>query len=95
MANADIPFPIETQKTGDPNLGGVGNLKFFHMIDIYKIAAIFQVFHNGHADIPFLLTLSKPKMQNFPLVQFSEFSIGSVFSITLHLKHLCVDIYAW
>ena len=43
---------------------------------------------------------------SFLLVQFSEFSIGSVFSIThsrcrfnifawLCLKHLCVDIYAW
>ena len=35
---------VNTQKTGDLNFGGVGNLKFFHMIDINKMAAIFLIF---------------------------------------------------
>ena len=38
---------IDTQKTRDPNFGGLGNLKFFCMIDINKMAAIFPLFHNG------------------------------------------------
>ena len=38
---------IDTWKTGDPNFGGVGNLKFFHTIDINEMAAIFHFFHNG------------------------------------------------
>ena len=45
MADADIPFLL-TLKTGDPNFG-VGNQKFFCMIDIYEMTAIFQIFHNG------------------------------------------------
>ena len=32
---------IDTRKTGDPNFEGVSILKFFHTIDIYKMAAIF------------------------------------------------------
>ena len=42
----------------------------------------------------------------FPLIQLSKFSVGWVFPVThlrfcfniyawLHLKHLCIDIYAW
>ena len=30
-----------------PKHWGVSNLKFFHTIDINKMAAIFQLFHNG------------------------------------------------
>ena len=45
MASADIAFLF--QKTGYPNFGGVGNLIFFCMIDKYKMAVIFQFFHNG------------------------------------------------
>ena len=36
----------DEKKTGDPNFGGVSNLKFFRMIDIKEMAAIFQFFHN-------------------------------------------------
>ena len=44
----DIPFP-STHKKRKPETQtlGVGNLKFFCMIDINKMAAIFQFFHNG------------------------------------------------
>ena len=31
-------------ETGDPNFGGFGNWKFFRMIDIKEMAAIFQFF---------------------------------------------------
>ena len=46
MADTDIPFPLtlETLKTQTLR---VAHLKFFRMIDIYKMAAIFQFFHNG------------------------------------------------
>ena len=40
------PYEIDTQKTGDPNFGGIGNLKVFCMIDINEMRAIFQFFHN-------------------------------------------------
>ena len=33
---------VDTWKTRDPNFGGgVGNLKFFHMMHIYEMAATF------------------------------------------------------
>ena len=38
---------IDTWKARDPNFEGVINLKFFHMINIYEVVAIFQFFHNG------------------------------------------------
>ena len=43
--------------------GGVSNLKFVHMININKMAAIFQILIMADTDIPFLLTLGKPKTQ--------------------------------
>ena len=47
MANADIPFPSTLGKPETQTLGGVSNWKFFHMIDIKEMAAIFYFFHNG------------------------------------------------
>ena len=47
MADTDIPFPLTLRKPETQTLGGVGNLKFFHTMDINKMAAIFQFFHNG------------------------------------------------
>ena len=47
MANADIPFPSTLGKPETQTLGGASNLKFFHTIDIYKMVAIFQFFHNS------------------------------------------------
>ena len=44
--NLHLQFSDE-KKTGNPNFGGVINLKIFHMIDIKEMAAIFQFFHNG------------------------------------------------
>ena len=45
----DIPFPSTLRKENQrPKLWGrVSNLKFFHMININEMAAIFQFFHNG------------------------------------------------
>ena len=48
---------VDTQKTGDPNFGGVSTLKIFYMIDIYEMVAIFST------DTPF-------QDANFPLIQF-------------------------
>ena len=86
MADADIMFP---STLGKPKQW-VGNLKFVHMIDIYKMAAIFQFVHND---------------QHWYSISVVQFSIGSVFWIfhwfsfpchpMLCLKHLCMDIYAW
>ena len=49
MANADILFLLTLDKPETQTLGGggFGNLKFFCIIDIYIMAAIFQFFHNG------------------------------------------------
>ena len=47
MANADIPFPLTLGKPDTQTFGGVGNLKFSHMININEMAVIFQFFHNG------------------------------------------------
>ena len=44
MPDADIPFLSTLGKPETQTLEGVGNLKFFHMIDIYKIVLIFQFF---------------------------------------------------
>ena len=48
MADTDIPFLSTLGKLEAQTWGGVvRNLKFFHMINIYEMAAIFQFFHNG------------------------------------------------
>ena len=60
----DIPFPSTLRKENQrPKLGGVGNLKFFCMININKMAAIFNFFIMADTDILFLLTLGKPETQ--------------------------------
>ena len=47
MADIDIPFLLTLGKLEAQTLGEVSNLKFFCMIDIYEMVAIFQYFHNG------------------------------------------------
>ena len=47
MANGDIPFLLALRKLETQTLVGVSYWKFFHMIDIKEMAAIFQFFHNG------------------------------------------------
>ena len=47
MANTDILCSLTFGQLETQTLGGVGNLKFSSMIDIYKMAAIFQFFYNG------------------------------------------------
>ena len=104
MADADIPFPLTLGKLETQTLGGFGNLKFFCMINIKEMAAIFFFFHNGRHW--YFIDSGKTGDVNFLLVQFSKFSVGSVFPIThprfcynihawLPIKHLCVDIYVW
>ena len=49
-------------------LGGIGNLKIFHTINIYERVAIFQFFHNGQTSYSVsivLLTLRKLETQTF------------------------------
>ena len=102
MADADILFPSTLRKLETQTLGGFGNLKFFRTINIKEMAAIFHFFHNGRHW--YLIDSGKTGDVNFLLVQFSKFSVGSVFSIThprfcynihawLPIKHLCMDIY--
>ena len=40
MADADIPFPLTLGKP-ETRILGIGNLKFFHTIDINEMAVIF------------------------------------------------------
>ena len=52
---------VDPPKTRDPNFGGVNNLTFFCMINIYKNGGNFSLFFiMADADIPFL---SKPEIQ--------------------------------
>ena len=99
VANADIVFLLTLGKPETQTLGGVNNLKFFHMIDVNKMAATFKFFDNGQCW--YSVDNQKTRDMNFLLVQFSKFSVGSVFPIThprfhyninvwLHLKHFCV-----
>ena len=60
MADADIPFLL-TLENWRPKLWGVSNLKFFTMININEMAAIFIFFIMADADILFPLTLGKPE----------------------------------
>ena len=46
-------------------LGGGGNLKFFHMIYINKMAAIFQFFHNGQHWYSISVDTQKTRHPNF------------------------------
>ena len=62
MTDADILFPSTLGKPETQTLG-VSNLKFFCMIDIKEMAAIFNFFTMANADILFLLTLGKPETQ--------------------------------
>ena len=47
MAHADIPFLLILGKPETQILRGASSFNFFHIIDIYKMATIFQFFHNG------------------------------------------------
>ena len=84
---------VDTQKNGDPNFGGVSNLKFFRMIDINKMVAILNFFHNGQHWYSFSLTLGKQETWIFHWFSFLIFSVDSVFPITL--PRFCFNINAW
>ena len=70
MADTDIPFPLTLRKLETQTLGGVGNLKFFHMINIEEMAAIFQFFHNAWHW--YSIDTGKTGDTNFPSIQFSK-----------------------
>ena len=48
-----------------PNFEGVSNLKFFHMINIKEMAAIFQFFHNGWWSYSISIDTQKTRDPNF------------------------------
>ena len=54
----------------------------------------FQTFMHGNLCVVTFLH-SESKDANFPLIQFSELSIGSLFPITHPRFHFCMDIYVW
>ena len=64
---------INTWKTGYPNFGRVGHLKFFCMINIYEMAAIFQFFHNGRCWYSISIDTQKTGDPNFGLVSNMNF----------------------
>ena len=65
MVDADIPFPSTLGKLETQTFGGGGNLKFFHMIYINKMAAIFQFFHNGQHWYSISVDTQKTRHPNF------------------------------
>ena len=58
--------------------GGVCNWKFFRMIDIKKMATIFQFFIMANADVPFPSTLGKPETQTLRGSVIGNFSVRSI-----------------
>ena len=87
MADADILFP---STLGKPKQW-VGNLKFVHMIDIYKMAAIFQFVHNDQHWYSISVEMQMFhwfSFLNFPFIQFSlsPYAMPKTF---MH-GHLCM-----
>ena len=93
MANADIPFPLHLENQRPKLLGGSVIWKFSIWSILKKWQPFFIFFIMANADILFL--------SNFLLVQFSKFSVGSVFPITHPRFHyninawLCLKHFAW
>ena len=65
MADSDIPFLSTLGKPETQTLGGVSNLKFFCMININEMAAIFQFFHNGQQWYSISVNTRKTRHPNF------------------------------
>ena len=64
MADTNIPFPSTLWKLETKILGEVSNLKFFCIIYIYKMVAIFQYFFiMADTDILFLSPLGKSEIE--------------------------------
>ena len=75
----DIPFPSTHRKENQkPKLGGVSNLKFFCKIDINKMAAIFQFFHNGQHWYSISVNTRKTGDPNFGESVIWNFSTQSI-----------------
>ena len=64
---------VDTRKTGDRNFEGVGNWKFFRMIDIYEMVAIFWFFHNGQHWYSVSIDTQKTGNPNFEGVSNMKF----------------------
>ena len=90
MADTDTLFLL-TLRNHKHKLWEVGNLKFFCMIDIYEMAAIFQYFMTVDTDILFPLTFILGHLCVVTFLhlenQRCEFSICSVFPITHPMFH--------
>ena len=71
---------VNTGKTRDPNFGEVSNLKFFCMININKMAAIFQFFHNGRHWYSISVNTGKTGDPNFGRLVIWKFSIWSILT---------------
>ena len=65
MANANISFPLTLRKPETQTLQRVSNLNFFHMINIYEMAAIFQFFHNDQCWYSISVNTQKTEDPNF------------------------------
>ena len=68
MADTDIPFPLTLRKPETQTWGGggmVGNLKFFHTKHIYKMVAIFQLFHNCQHQYSVFVNTQKTRDPHF------------------------------
>ena len=87
---------LENQR---PKLWGwVGNLKFCHMMYIYKMVAIFWFFHNGqHPHFPLVQFLYHHAISS--LVQFSTFKHDDVSALKIFmggpLQHSCMMTFLY
>ena len=91
---------VDTSKTRDPNFWeGSVILNFSVWLIIKKWQPFFNFFHNGWCW--YFINTAKTRDVNFLFVQFSKFSVGSVFPVThprfcyninmrLCLKHFCI-----
>ena len=82
---------VDTQKTGDPNFGGSVIWNFSVQSILTNWQPFFNFFIMANGDIP--STLGKLETGIFHWFSFPNFSIRSVFPVTL-LK-FCFNIYAW
>ena len=90
MANADIPCLLTLRKPEIQTLGGSVIWIFLHTTHIYKMATIFQFFHNGQHQYCFLNA-------NFALVQFPHHKSYVQFQhlrVAMLKTFLCGDLSA-
>ena len=87
IAKADISFPLILRKLETQTLWGVSNLKFFHMINIYEMVAIFQFFHNGQCWYSISVDTWKTGDPNFGgVLNFKFFRMIDIYIMVTILK---------